>query len=297
MSAKVTGILCGVASAFAFGTTVVTGRSLAKADLGFQVSLGVPFTLGGAILVVALIARRRPLFPAPGERLWIVLLGAGIYATQSALFFSALERGTAAAVTLLFYAYPAVVVLLEIPLERRWPAASTAAAVVLAMIGATTIVASSGEVDITRTGVGFALGAGGMFAVNLLISERRVSATDSVTAAAWLAITTGLAQLGWGVATASLENPSEHWNALLGLGAARAVAFAFMFAALRRLGPANTSVALTFEALFAILLAATFISEPVQALQGVGGVAILAAAVVIARTPDPRPAPAAAPLP
>lgn len=297
MSARLVGILCGVASAFAFGTTVVTGRSLAKADLGFEMSLGVPFVLGGTILLSWLFSRGRNLLPPRGERLWIVLLGAGIYATQSALFFSALERGTAAAVTLLFYAYPAAVVLLEIPVERRWPHASTATAVALAMLGAATIVVSSGEVDITRAGIAFALGAGGMFAVNLLVSERTVKVTDSATAAAWLAITTGLAQLTWGLLTQSLEDPSGHWNALLGLGLARAAAFAFMFAALRRLGPANTSVALTFEALFAILLAAAFISEPVEPLQAVGGIAILAAAVLIARAPDVEPAQALAPPP
>lgn len=297
MSARITGTLFGIGSAFAFGTTVVTGRSLARADLGFEVSLGVPFTLGGLILLGWLVAQRRSVLPARGELAWIVFLGAGIYAVQSALFFSGLERGTAAAVTLLFYAYPAGVVLFEIPLERRWPRPSTAAAVALAMGGAALIVASSGDVDITRTGIAFALGAGGMFAVNLLISERTVRATDSVTAAAWLAVTTGLAQLAWGAALRVLEDPSGHWNALLGLGLARAAAFACMFAALRRLGPTDTSVTLTFEALFAILLAAVFIAEPIEGLQLVGGAIILSAAIVIARSPEAESADASAPPP
>ena len=297
VNAKVTGIGFGVASAFAFGTTVVTGRSLARADLGFEISLGVPFTLGGLILVAWLAARRRPLVPAPRELGWIVFLGAGVYALQSALFFSGLERGTAAAVTLLFYVYPAGVVLLEIPLERRLPSAVTAAAVGLSMAGAATIVGTSGDVDITRAGIAFALGAGAMFAVNLLVSDRTVRTTDSVTAAAWLAVTTGLAQLAWGVTTRALEDPSGHWDALLGLGVARATAFAFMFAALRRLGPAHTSVALTFEAFFAIVLAAAFIDEPVSGMQLVGGAVILGAAMVIARSPDVEEVEVSAPPP
>lgn len=297
MSAKVAGVVFGVAGAFAFGTTVVTGRSLARADLGFEVALGVPFTLGGSILLGWLFVRRGRLLPAPGERGWIVFLGAGVYAVQSALFFSGLERGTAAAVTLLFYAYPAGVVLLEVLVERRWPSAATVGAVAVSMAGAGIIVAASGEVDISRAGIAFALGAGGMFAVNLMVSERTVRTTDSVTAAAWLALTTGLAQLTWGGVTGGLEGPSGHWDALLGLGLARAAAFAFMFAALRRLGPTHTSVALTFEALFAILLAAAFIDEPVAALQLVGGTAILAAAVMIARSPEAEPVDAAAPPP
>jgi drug/metabolite transporter (DMT)-like permease len=54
-----------------------------------------------------------------------------------------------------------------------------------------------------------------------------------------------------------------------------------MFAGLRRLGPAPTAVVMTLEALFAIVLSGLFLGESLGPLQIVGGVAILAATVLI----------------
>lgn len=287
----------GAASAFLFGTTVVVGRNLARADLPFEVSLGVPFSLGGVLLLAGLAAARRPAIPAPGEWRWILFLGVVVYGVESAFFFSGLERGTAAAVTLLFYLYPAAIVLFEIPLRHRLPSALTAGAVALSIAGAATIVLSKGSVDITGAGIGFTLAAAVMFTANLLVSERTVHVTSSVTAAAWLALGTGVGQLAWGMTAGSLADPSGHWWALLGLAAVRAGAFVFMFAALRRLGPADTAVTLTLEAFFAVLLAAAFIDEPISSPQAVGGAAILAAAVIIARRPEAEPVEIAAPPP
>jgi drug/metabolite transporter (DMT)-like permease len=283
----VVGLGLGVLSALAFGITVVLGRSLAKADLGFPTSLGIPFVLGGLILLGVLRSRGAPLLPAPGERVWVGFLGAGVYAVQSAFFFSGLERGTAAAATLLFYAYPAMVVVAEIPLARRWPSSRTTGAVVLSIGGVALLVATSGEVDITGFGAAFALGAGALFGLNLLVTEWRVHRSEPMAVAAWLAIGTGAAQLAWGAAHGALHEPGEHWPALLGLGVDRALAFAFMYLALRRLGPTDTAVILTFEALFAATLAAAFLGETVAGVQAVGGAAIVGAAMIIARTSPP----------
>jgi drug/metabolite transporter (DMT)-like permease len=58
-----------------------------------------------------------------------------------------------------------------------------------------------------------------------------------------------------------------------------------MFAALRRLGSQRTSVLLTLEAVFAIVLSAIFLDEGLGAVQALGGVAVLAAALIISLTP------------
>ena len=79
--------------------------------------------------------------------------------------------------------------------------------------------------------------------------------------------------------------PADRWAQLLVYGGATASAFTFMFAALRRLGSQRTSVLLTLEAVFAIVLAAVFLGEGLGATQALGGAAVLAAAIIISLTP------------
>ena len=66
---------------------------------------------------------------------------------------------------------------------------------------------------------------------------------------------------------------------------------------LRLLRSQRTSVLLTLEAVFAIVLAAIFLGEGLGAVQALGGAAVLAGAVIISLTPVRRPAEVAAERP
>ena len=91
--------------------------------------------------------------------------------------------------------------------------------------------------------------------------------------------------------------PAGRWWELLVYGTATASAFAFMFAALRRVGSQRTSVLLTLEAVFAIVLAAVFLGEGLGGAQAAGGGAVLVAAVIISLTPVRPPVEVAAEAP
>ncbi|MCU1448568.1 MAG: protein of unknown function transrane [Acidimicrobiales bacterium] len=292
----VVGSLFGAGAALSYGITVVIGRELAKARLPPADALGLRFGIAGVALVLLLAARRRPLLPAPGERLRVVLFGAVGYAVESSFFYSGLARGTAAAVTLLFYSYPAVVTVADLVITRTRPAPAVVAALALAAGGAGVIAAGSGNVDISASGVAFSLAAAASFAVYLLAGDRLLHKTDSITIGAWVAVGASASLLTFALGAGELHVPTERWDQLLVYGGATASAFAFMFAALRRLGSQRTSVLLTLEAVFAIVLAAIFLGEGPGVLQAAGGAGVLAAAVIISLTPlRPRVEPAAEP--
>src|SRR5213083_2191652 len=78
---------------------------------------------GGAVL-----ARRDP-----RERLGLAVAATLGYGSESALYFAALNHGSAATVTLLFYVYPVWVMLTAIALDRRVPAGMLIAALVFAI--------------------------------------------------------------------------------------------------------------------------------------------------------------------
>ncbi len=52
-------------------------------------------------------------------------LGAGGYALQAVLFYLALRHGSAGTVAMLFYVYPAIVVLIEVVIGRVRPTRSS----------------------------------------------------------------------------------------------------------------------------------------------------------------------------
>ena len=61
------------------------------------------------------------------------------------------------------------------------------------------------------------------------------------------------------------------------------------FVGMARIGPVNTSLVSTMEPLTAVLLGALFLDERLSARQGVGGLLILTAAVLLARSDAPDP--------
>jgi threonine/homoserine efflux transporter RhtA len=63
-------------------------------------------------------------------------------------------------------------------------------------------------------------------------------------------------------------------------GFATATAFTLFFVAVGRIGASRTSVVMTLEAAFAVVLAALFLNESLRWLELVGGAAVLAGAAV-----------------
>ncbi|MBV8981395.1 MAG: DMT family transporter [Acidimicrobiia bacterium] len=291
------GSVFGASAALSYGVTVVIGRELAEAHLAPADALGLRFGIAGILLVALLLARRQGVLAQPGERARVFLFGAAGYAVESTFFYSGLARGTAAAVTLLFYSYPAVVTVADLVITRRHPAPRLIVALVLAAGGAGVIAAGSGEVDITSAGVVFSLLAAASFAVYLLAGDRLLRRTDSMRIAAGTAVGASCSLLTFALVRGEFHVPADRWWQLLIYGAATASAFVFMFAALRQLGSQRTSVLLTLEAVFAIVLASLILDEGLSTTQAVGGAAVLVAAVIISLTPLRPPVETAAEAP
>jgi drug/metabolite transporter (DMT)-like permease len=269
--------------AFAFGCTVLFTRAVARDQLAPSVALGIRFGVAGALLLGLLAVLHRPLLPPPGDRLTVLALGLFVYAIESTCFYMGLERGTAAAVALIFYAYPAVIALVETVTGAIRLRAQTLVALVLSISGSAIVAVGGGKVAISPTGVLFVCGAIVMFSAYALLSDRVLPRTDSLTAAAWAAIGTSLGVTGFGAARAQLEMPSGGaFAALVANGLATAAAFTLFFVVLDRIGPTRTGICMALEAVTGIVLAALFLDETVRPVVAIGGVAVLAGAVLAA---------------
>ena len=291
------GVLAAVGSAAAFGITIVVQRSLAKSGLPVTAALGVRFGVAGLALLAFLAVRRAALLPAPGERVRALLLGCVGYAGEAALFYLALERGSAAAVSLLFYAYPAIVTLLEVVLRLRPAKLVAFVVVVLSTLGVVLVVVTGDRVSISPAGVGFALAAATSFSVYMLASQRVVRKSPPAVVGAYTAIGASLALLTVGLFVGEVTVPAGDLPLLVLNGVATAVAFALLYSALAQLAAGAAAVVMTLEAFVAVALAAIVLGERIRPLQLVGGVVIVAAAVIVAIGSKADVVDAAPPLP
>jgi drug/metabolite transporter (DMT)-like permease len=256
------------------------GRSLAEAAVPSATALAFRYLTSTCLLVVLLAVLRRPLWPPRGERLAVFLLGALGYGIESTFFYAALGRGTAAAVDLILYAYPAIVIAVEVALGTARFSARIGAALASTTIGVALITATSGEVTIDGVGASLALLSAVSFAGYLLAGSRLVVRTDPVVNATWVAIGCATSMVLRGLVTSTLEVPDGHWPAVFGYGVANAAAFVLLFGALGRLGATRTALVLTFEVVATIVLGMVFLDEHLRAAQLGGAVAVVAGAAL-----------------
>ena len=279
---RLVGSVFGVGAALSYGVVVVVQRSLAKEHLPVTTVVGGRYAIACILLLGLLAASGRSLAPEPGERLRAALLGLVGYVVHSTLVYLALGHGTAAAVSMVFYLYPAVVAVLEIAARLRPPRLPALMAPVLSGIGVATVVASGERVALSTTGAVLALAAALAVSVYLLTSSQLIRRSNPMVTAAWVAGGVALSMATGGTALAGFRLPGVAVGRLLVAGGATAAATTCVYAALRRLGAGPTAVFMALQSLVALVLAAVTLGEPMTAAQVFGGVALVAGAALAA---------------
>ncbi|MBC7893826.1 MAG: EamA family transporter [Cytophagaceae bacterium] len=261
---------------------------------------GTPLTmLLAARYVVAAVA----LLPALGwltrhpmshGRLWpLFLVGAIGQATVAILSLSALAFIPAATLVFLFYTFPAWVTLISAArgLERLDRRKLVALGVSLAGLGL--LVGLPGAASIHPTGVVLALSASVAYAIYIPVMghlQRDVDASFTT-----LLVATGCAAIFLAASLVrgefSLALDKTSWGAIVAVGLfCTAAAFRLFLSGLAVLGPVRTSIVCTVEPLFAAVLAAVILDQPITPPVVAGGALILAAVVGLQLGSAPGPA-------
>jgi drug/metabolite transporter (DMT)-like permease len=276
-------LLC-LLSAAGFGAMAIFGK-LAY-DEGIEVGdlLLVRFALASAVLLA--VATATGALRGLPRRAVLAGLGMGAigYATQSGLFFGALDRMDASLLALILYVYPALVLIGAVALGRERASVRRVVALVVALAGTALVLAgaASGSVDALAAAMGF--GAALAYTVYILTGDRVGAGVPPVALAALVcAGATGT----FAVASLLRGGPqlgfaAEGW---LWLGAIALVstvgAILCFFAGLARVGPSAASILSTLEPVVTVALAAAAFGESLGAVQLVGGALVLSAVVVM----------------
>jgi drug/metabolite transporter (DMT)-like permease len=273
------------ASGILLAVVVIAGKPSLGGDLPFTL-LGLRFVGTAFLLATAAALTRTPLRPARGETLPVLAAGVFGYGVESALFFSALNYGTAAAVALLFYTYPVYTMLVALATRRIAPGRSLWLALGCAMVGVTVLLAGGGSFALARTGVILALLCALGYTLYLTITDRALRRSHPLTGAVWLATGASVMNLTLAVSTRTFEMPAgwAQWRPIVVMAVATALAFTCMLGAIQRIGAVRTSIIAVSEPLAIAVLGALVLDERLTFWIGAGGVLILAAGVVATLT-------------
>jgi drug/metabolite transporter, DME family len=301
------GSLTVIAAASGFGLLGPIARF--AYDAGLDPISFVAWRAAFGTLIVALFAawkvRRGHAFVAPW-RLPVRARAALLVACVTALvlnvgMFFAFSLTTVAIALLAFYTYPAFVAAVEIVRGHERLDAIRAAALALSLGGMVLVVAGglsgAGEVRVDPIGIGLALVAAASQTVFILISRHGYSALPAEQAMTWIIgatmITCALLTIG-GAGVGALGVPLSEPRALGLVAVAGTVAAGIpsvlFLTGIRAIGGTRTGILMLFEPVVGVALAALLLDEAIQPVQAVGGLAVLAAAVVLQRSGGPEPA-------
>ena len=278
---ELAGSAMSVAMAMLFAGVVILGSKVQAGGPPF-VTLAIRFGGQSVLLVGLALMLGRPGLPARGERLALAVAGTLGYGTEAALYFSALNHGSAAAITLLFYTYPVWVMLATIGLDRRAPPPALFVALALAIGGSAVVVLGGGdETDVEPLGIALALATAVTYTAYLVGTDRHVRRTDPVTAAGWLGAGAAVSNVIFALALGSLVMPPGATPMrLVAIVLVSAGAFAAMLAGLQKVGAVRNAIIGVLEPLTVAVLASIFLDQPITPVVAAGGTLILVGAVI-----------------
>lgn len=288
-AAASSGLAFALASATFYGANVVAARLAADAGVS-GVSLVVyrivPMI---ALAAVALAAARSFRFPR-GERTALVILGLATSGVGTA-YFSAVAFVPVTVAVVVFYTYPALIVLAD-PLFGGAPLDPTRLCIVALAVAGVVLVVGPAWDGLDPRGLVLA-GVASLATATQFIAAARCPSTPLMTKVLVVHLIVLPAVVAIGFASATLNPPGD--LTLAPVAAALSIlgyvfGFLFQVTALARASAVVVGIAFCLEPVVAAATASVFLGERLGAVQMVGAALVLAAVLANAlRPPAPRP--------
>ena len=240
--------------------------------------------LFAAILFFGLLAlRKEGLRLVRKQVVALFVLGGVLYTLQSLSFFSAVQYIPTSMAALLLYTFPVFVAVLTYFVEKEPLRRKTILAMLISLVGLGLVLGLSFG-GIQPIGVMLALAAALFYSVYIVVGNRVVKGLSPFVTAGYISLfaaisTFFVAQKDGGLA---LSFGAVGWWALVGIVVFSTVmAIGFFFRGLQLIGSTKASVLSTLEPVVTIVFSALLFGESFTLLQLLGGVAVLAGAVLI----------------
>ena len=278
---KMGGILLVAVSAASFGIMPIFAKIASAAGTSTYSMLFLRFLIAAASMFSLLFVRGIQL-PSAREMLAFFLLGAAGYTGQSFCYFTALNHASAGVVALLFYLYPALVMIGSAFFFREKITLKKVAALFLALSGAFVIIGSGFHAS--PKGIVLSVFAAFFYSAYILVSSKVIKAGMELQATVFIMMGAGTV---YGVANLILgfsppTRPSG-WGAVVLLAlVSTALALWSFFAGMEKTGPSTAALVSTLEPVVTVLASVFVLSEPITLNIVIGGCLVLASLMVSA---------------
>jgi drug/metabolite transporter (DMT)-like permease len=225
------------------------------------------------LLAYRLVAMRGVSWPQGRDLVKIFLFGYIGFTFQSFFYFGAIERMDSGLVSIIFYCFPVMAVLLSWWLLHHQPSKVIGICLVATVAGAGL---TAGEVSGGETvGVALTLAGALTYTFYVVLSSSVMPKYDGITGLTmWLAQPFGM--------QVQFPNSTPGWvNVVVISTVGTIMAMALFFAAMKRVGPGPTSVASTFEPVVTIAVGLMFLNERLTTRSVVGAVLVIGAVVLL----------------
>ncbi|MEV7013422.1 DMT family transporter [Streptosporangium sp. NPDC051022] len=286
------GVVATLVSATGFGLMPVFASYAYGTGMSVTTLLMVRFAIAAAVFLAWLGLRGR--LGRPTRRQWatLALLGGGMYAAQSLLYFTAVQRIAPALAVLLLYLYPGLVSVLSALVDRTRIGWTVAGPILVSLAGLALVV---GRLDtgLDVPGVLAAVGAAVAYACYIVLGSRVSAALSPAVTTAYLAMfaTGSFALLGLvsGGLDLGFAAPGWGWAAAVAL-VSTVLAISLFFVGATALGPVRASILSMLEPVVAVLASWLLLGGTLSWAQLAGGAVVLAGAVwgILASAPRER---------
>ncbi len=279
-------LLCGV-SAVAFALLGPFGVPAFATGASVNTVIGWRFLLAAVAVWLVVVVTRRPL--GRGRALWQPLvMGAVLYATQSGLYFLALQRLTVGLTSLLLYTMPVMVVLVSVVARRERADVRVLAALALAVGGVGLTLLGPGVGTVSGLGVLLGLGSAVVYTVYFFGMDTLPDATDRITATALICTGAAAAHIAVGNLRGVFDwRPTPDlmiWVVAMA-GISTVLAMMLLLTGIRGAGASRASVVSCVEPITAVILGATLFADPFGPVQWLGTSGVVAAVVLLGLRP------------
>ena len=246
--------------------------------------LAVRFTFA-SIVLLAIHSFRKKEISLPSRKLGIqlFLLGAVGYAPQATFFFFGVERIDTSLATVIFYTYPAFVVLASWIVFRHTPSVRMTACLIVAVFGTAL---TAGQIS-SGSGIGVALmfGAAIWYTGYILVSSKIAGQSGAFVSLTYVMVGAAVSHLLLlALLRPSLPQDRTGWLAVFAAAiVSTVIAMGFFFAGVSRIGPGEAAVFSTIEPVVSIAVGVYALDENLTTTRIIGALCVLVSVAVLAQ--------------
>ena len=284
------GYALAIGQSVLFATSGVLARFSYETGLSPQQVTAVRFFGTFTVVAIALVVSRRHRF---FSRQPLVYVQGALFAVANYLYLFAVNELSAGLATVIFFAYPAVVAFLAVPMYRERLTARTITAIVLALAGIVLIsgIASGGVGRLSPLGLIFAVAGMVGIGIYALLGQKTVDGDHPLTITFTVTgISSVIALVAFPTALPALGAMSGMQWALVAAIAVFSAALPVLMrlAAIARIGATKASLIGVLETPVALLFAYLALGEILTGNQVIGS-ALVVASVLAVTVPLRRP--------